>query len=222
MNVKHVNKIKGLIPAMKELMKRKENVQEVKSQLQTLTQLLGTAVNLHQTIIPLLPEDEKVRQNDWFSSIEHYSSTFRNDVTQWLDEKEHVPNPVDNDTAAATKDVCDLQMDDALQAAAQDTGPVTPYEGLQDDVNPSDSISNVQSRRSAKSAVSGKSSGSGKRSNISGTSSARIKAEADLAALMARQKLLQDKHALEEEEQQIRNARKGSSWTKKLLHTWLK
>lgn len=118
MNIKHVNKIKGLIPAMKELMKQKENVQEVKSQLQTITQLLDTAVNLHQT---LLPADEKVKQNDCFSSTEHYSSTFKNDVTQWLDENEHVPNTVDNDEAAATKDVCDPKMDDALQAAAQDT-----------------------------------------------------------------------------------------------------
>lgn len=69
---------------------------------------------------------------------------------------------------------------------------------LQDDVRPNDSISNVQSRRSTQG------SGSGKRSSVSGTSSACIKAEADLAALMSRQKLLQDKHALEEEQQQLR------------------
>ncbi|KAL7381959.1 hypothetical protein ABVT39_014187 [Epinephelus coioides] len=47
-------------------------------------------------------------------------------------------------------------MDDASQAAAQDTGPSTLREGSQDDVKPSDSISNVQSRRSAQSAASGK------------------------------------------------------------------
>lgn len=200
----HVNKMKGLIPDIKELMKRKENVQEVKVQLQTLTQLLDTAVNLHQTIIPLLPEDEKTKQNDWFSSIERYSRRFKNDVAWWLDENEHVPNTVDKDEASATTHVCVTQTNDAQHAAAQDTSPVTPSQVLQDDVNPSDSISNVQSKQSAKSVASGKSSGSGKRSNISGTSSARIKAEADLAALMVRQKLLQDKHALEEEEQQLR------------------
>ncbi len=183
----YVNKIKDLIPAMKGLMKSRENAQELKSHLKTLTQRLDCAVNLHQTIIPLLPEDEKVKQNEWFSSIEKYSSTFKNKVTQWMDEMEHVPNLVGNDLEAA-----------------QDTGPSTTLEGLQDEVKPSDSISNVESRRCAKSATSGKSSGSGKRSSVSGTSSARIKAEADLAALMARQKLLQDKHALEEEEQQIR------------------
>lgn len=199
----HMNKMKGLIHAMKELMKRNENAQELKSELQTLTHL-DTAVNLHRSIIPLLPEDEKVRQNDWFSSIESYSSAFKNDVIQWLDEKEYVPNPDGSDLIAATNDVCHVQMNDVSQAAAQDTGPIILHKGLQDDVKPSDSISNVQSRQSAQSATSGKSSGSGKKSSVLSTSSARIKAEADLAALMARQKLLQDKHALEEEEQQIR------------------
>lgn len=125
-------------------------------------------------------------------------------MSRWLDEKEHGPNPVGQDLVAATKDVCHFQMDDASQAAAQETGSITLHEGLKDDVTPSDSISNVQSRRYAQSAASGKSSGSGKRSSVSSTSSARIMAEADLAALMARQKLLQDKHALEVEEQQIR------------------
>ena len=63
---KHVNKMKGLIPAMKELMKKDENAPKVISQLQTLTELLNTSVNLHQTLIPLLPEHEKVTQNEWF------------------------------------------------------------------------------------------------------------------------------------------------------------
>ena len=174
-----MHKIKGLIPAMKGLMRQNGNAQELKSQLQTLIQLLDAAVNLHQKIIPLLPEDEKVKQNEWFSSIEKNSSAFKNDVIQWLDEKEHVPNPVENDLVAATMDVCHFQMDDASQAAAQDTSSIIPSEGPQDDVKPSDSISNVQSRRSPQSAASGKSSGSGKRSSVSSTSSARIKAEAD-------------------------------------------
>lgn len=135
-----MNKIKGLIPAMKELMKRNENAQELKSQLQNLTQVLETAVNLHQTIIPLLPEDGKARQNDWFSSIEKYSSTLKNDVIQWLDGKAHVPNPVENDLITATKDVCHFQMDDVSQVAAWDTGCITLHEGPLDDVKPSDSI----------------------------------------------------------------------------------
>lgn len=89
-------------------------------------------------------------------------------------------------------------MDDASQAAVLATVSITPHGDLQDDVNANDSISNVQSRRSAQS------SANGGKSSVSTTSSARIKAEADLAALMARQNLLQDKHALEEQEEQIR------------------
>lgn len=91
--------------------------------MQILTQLLDTAVNLHRTIIPLLPEDEKVKQNDWFSSIEKYSSTFKNDVIQWMDENEHVPNPVENDLVAATKGVCNFQMDDASQQQHRTQAP---------------------------------------------------------------------------------------------------
>ncbi len=67
-----------------------------------------------------------------------------------------------------------------------------------DDVTPSDSVSNVAS------GTSKKRSSAGGKSNVSTTSSARIKAEADMAALIARQKLLKDKHALEEQEEQLR------------------
>lgn len=70
---------------------------------------------------------------------------------------------------------------------------------MEDDVKPSDSVSNVGSRatRSRNSAIGGKSTAA---STISST---RLKAEADLAALMARQKLLKDKHQLEEEEERL-------------------
>lgn len=44
----------------------------------------------------------------------------------------------------------------------------------------------------------------GIKSNVSSTTSARLRAEADVAALLARQRLLKEKHALEEQEEQIR------------------
>lgn len=66
--------------------------------------------------------------------------------------------------------------------------------GIDDGVNPEDSVSNVASRRSGRSASSGRSS----------TASSRIKAAAEKAALQARLAALKDKHALEEQEQQIR------------------
>ncbi|KAK0141948.1 hypothetical protein N1851_020381 [Merluccius polli] len=63
-----------------------------------------------------------------------------------------------------------------------------------DDVCPDDSISNVASR------WSGKSGNSGRLSTVSSTT----KAKAEKAALLARLDALKDKHALEEQEQQIR------------------
>lgn len=49
----------------------------MRTQLKFLTQLLDTAVNVHQKITPLLPKDEKVKQNEWFSSIENCCGTFK-------------------------------------------------------------------------------------------------------------------------------------------------
>lgn len=59
-------------------------------------------------------------------------------------------------------------------------------------VDPHDSISNVGSKRSSKA------------STCSSVSSARVIAEADKAALLARMAALKEKHALEEQEQMIR------------------
>lgn len=63
-----------------------------------------------------------------------------------------------------------------------------------------DSVSNISSKRSTK--VSSSSHGS--RSSRSSISSTRLKAEADLAALRVSQQMLQKKHVLEEQEEQLR------------------
>lgn len=70
---------------------------------------------------------------------------------------------------------------------------------IDDGVDPNDSVSNIESKRSNKSSMSS--------SRISTTSSTRIKAEADKAALVARVAALKVRHALEEQEQQIRRKR---------------
>lgn len=197
-----VDKIKALIPAIKELMKRKENVHQVQQQIQTLIQLHDTAIELHKSLIPLLPESEQILQKEWFLSIESYTNVFKDNVTQWLSET--TVNLDGNDFDGSNKDVPDSDMH-ASQAPAK---AVSMQGDPQDCVNPSDSISDVGSRATARSS---------QRSSISSISSARINAEADLAALMARQGLLKDRHALEEEEE-----KRDSRWTRKSLHTWLK
>ena len=63
----------------------------------------------------------------------------------------------------------------------------------------------------------GNKNSTGKRSVVSTASSARLKAEADLAALMARQKLLKDKHELEE---CLKGKRSNLNWVKTLQLIW--
>lgn len=69
---------------------------------------------------------------------------------------------------------------------------------IDDGINPNDSVSNVESKRSK---------GSKSSSGSSTASSARVKAEADRAAHVARAACLKDMHALEEQEQQLRRKR---------------
>ncbi|KAK7899043.1 hypothetical protein WMY93_019896 [Mugilogobius chulae] len=66
-----------------------------------------------------------------------------------------------------------------------------------EEIGPSDSVSNVSSKSKKRSTVVSKSA-------VSTTSSARLRAEAEAAALIARQKLLKEKHALEEQQEQLR------------------
>lgn len=73
-------------------------------------------------------------------------------------------------------------------------------EHFMDEIQPTDSISNVFSKKSSKRS----SSSSGSRSSKSSTSSARLQAEAEVAALLASQQMLQQKHAVEEEEERLR------------------
>ena len=68
--------------------------------------------------------------------------------------------------------------------------------GIVDDFKPSDRVSNVGSRGSRRICSSRS------RSSISSTSSSRINAEADMAALKAQQKMLRQKHALDKQEEE--------------------
>lgn len=217
----HVNKIKKLIPATKELMKRNENAQQVNFRLQALLQHYDSALKLHEALLPLLPDDQQAIQNDWFSSIIKYSDTFKGSVTQWLNEIEgplgetnsvsiendQTIKTVENDCAVNIENNCANVPDFGMKASSQEMAQCIMLENvchpqlsakdlaiqgdLQDAVQPADSISNAPSTTSTY-------------SSVSSIYSACIKAEADLAALMARQNLMRDKHALEEEEERIR------------------
>ena len=68
--------------------------------------------------------------------------------------------------------------------------PSSQHEDDQDDILPRDSISNLSSRKQG--------------SNVSTTSSARVRPEAEMAALLACHSSLEEKHSLEKQEEDLR------------------
>lgn len=71
---------------MKELMKQRENVSDVKQCLGDLNTLWENATTSHNELLPLLPEDEQNNQKEWFSSIKKYSNAFQKDTQKWIVE----------------------------------------------------------------------------------------------------------------------------------------
>ena len=84
---------------------------------------------------------------------------------------------------------------------------------MQDEIKPSDSVSNI-TNRSHKSHSSC--------SRFSTTSSACIKAEAEMAALIVIQQMLKDKHAIEAQDEELRRKKSNWSWMEILLLQWQK
>lgn len=191
-----VNKMKVLIPEMKALMKQKENASHVQCHMDRLIQLCENATKLHDELIPLLVEDEQNKQNEWFSSIMKYSNAFKEDVHKWLSESEgsQLNNSLSqSDPTAINEEVLQCPTEEDEPPVTTQAASIINTEDVQDDIKPSDSVSNVGSRNSA---TEGRSPAS--------ASSARLKVEVDLAVLMTRQKLLKDKHELEEQEEQLK------------------
>lgn len=157
-----------------------------------LNELCENATTLHNMLLPLLPEDEQTKQEEWYSSIMKYSDTFKENMNSWMSETVeslHNDSPDQSGQVVTTllciSDIYNSQT--AVQAVS-----IIMADDLQDEVKPSDSVSNVgRGARSQSSVVGGKSA-------VSTTSSVRLQAEADLAALMARQKILKDRHELEQ------------------------
>lgn len=204
-----VNKIKGVIQSIKDLMQTDENVSVVRSQLGNIIKLSEDIILQHKAVIALLPEEEKEKQQEWFTSISKHTTGFVQDVKRWLSELGR-PFPDDMNVNAALHRISedDQQVQDKTCISAAKVTDTVPYE-TQDDIKPSDSVSNVGSGNSGRQSSAGgrshrKSSSSGRRSSHSTASSACIKAEADMAALITRQHLLKDKHDLEEQEEQLR------------------
>ena len=197
-----VNKIKALIPEIKELMKQRENVLQIKESMEKLDELCESAHAAHNEFLPLLPHDEVFKQSEWFSSIMKYAETFKSGIEKWIDgteqqsfHKQHIQQWIDDiqpEQQSIIKEKARTETNAALGCLTSDeqNKHLSNALGTIEDLKPSDSASNVGTRKSALSMRS--------------TTSSRLKAEAELAALAARQKLLKERHALEEEEERLR------------------
>ncbi len=170
-----LNKASNVRNKIQELMLKGDKKSEVQYALDELVNLCYEAKNVHDSLMGLLPDDEKEKHEIWFKAKMIGNDELISDVKRWVKcSEQHALNSNGND------DDDDDNDDD-------------------DDVNPEDSVSNVASKQtSKKSACSGKSSS---------TSSARVKAEADRAALLARVAALKKMHALEEQQQQLQRKR---------------
>ncbi|MEQ2193152.1 hypothetical protein XENOCAPTIV_024840 [Xenoophorus captivus] len=120
-----------------------------------------------------------------FSSIMEYCNRFKGIVEQWLNEPDELlqnENPQEPTFVVADEINYEFQVPKLAVSSEK-------MEVLQSNINPSESVSNVESRASAS-----HKSASGGKSSASSTTYVRLKAEADLAALMVRQKLLKERH----------------------------
>lgn len=178
-----LNNLSKLKVTIVNLMGGKEYVNEVKCTFDKYQGLCDEAKQMHETLLGLLPSDEATKHDVWFKAKMLNVTDFIVKVKQWL---VNVQSCLDDDD----KD----EMGDRVEknTGAEDEPGVDDKE---ETVAPHDSISNVESRRSSKGSSHKSSKGS-----YSSTSSARIKAQADQAALLARAAALKGKHALEEEE----------------------
>lgn len=197
-----VNKIKGVIIALKELMENNDNVSKVESQLDILMQMNEEAISLHGSLMDIIPEEEKDKQNEWFGSINKYNKGFIEDVTQWISEtKRPISGHARTDTVEILQNdkecenrsslpLTESEVDKMSSNVGQDDLPEKLKNLVQDDIQPNDSISNVGSRKHGSDTRT-------TRSSTSSVSSSRVKAEAEMAALLARQKLLKQKQELD-------------------------
>lgn len=153
-----------------------DNVNSVQTELNKCIKCFEEAKDLHEAILNLnLPEDEEKRQKIYFHAKGSTFSNFIEKVKGWLSDVGH-PYAQSNDAE----------------------NPPGNLSVVSDEINPEDSVSNVSCQEENRSRARSK------LSKASSTSSARIRAEADKAALMERMAALERKHALEEKEEKLR------------------
>ena len=166
----------------------KHDIPQLLKALKCLVEKCNDAKRIHESLLSLLPVEEKEKHNVWFKA----KMISNNDVI--CETKVFLKmGPENVHTGLPT--VLNADADAGVSVNVNDDVK-TVHENVEGgtSINPNDSISNVGSKRSHRSGSSGKSS----------IYSARMLAQADRAALVARQAVLKEKHAIEEQEQQLR------------------
>ena len=177
-----------------------KNALLVKSKLDDLMQQSESATALHESLMPFIPTEEQQRQNQWFSKVNKHTAGCIKDVEAWFKITDtpvletHLPERSQHEASVEkeTHEGVEKEMHEDVGKGKALQFHQNPQNEDQDEIAPFDSISNQGSSKY------------GTKSNVSSTSSAHLRAEADVAALLARLRLLKEKHALEEQEEQIR------------------
>ncbi len=165
----------GLKETIVGLMSDKSYVNEVKGKFSKYKVLCDEAKENHDILLGLLPKSEAEKHEMWYKVKMQSVNEFVSKVNNWLDLNE--------------KSVHDDVGPDEINLNGEPPGG--------DNVEPQNSVSNVEPTTSNKSNVS-------KTSRSSASSSARLQAEAERAALLAHAAARQKKHALEDQADQLR------------------
>ncbi len=170
-----LNKACNLQKTIRELMQNRGSKWEVQCSFMKYMRICKEAKESHDSLLPILPPEEKEKHDIWFKAKMINVNEFIDEVNAWTKSAD-VSNPVEN----------------------------VNEENVESEINPNDSISNVESKKSTQ--RSHTRSGTS-RSSGSSTSSARKQAEAERAALVIQAAALKEKHALEEQEQLLKKKR---------------
>lgn len=151
--------------------------------------------HVHTPLLGLLPTDEANKHEIWYQAKILSFNDFFVGTNQWLyDTKACLVTKVDDDhddlLGHIETQTVDVNAENGNEVNASNGRRAAG--GEDDQIQPQDSISNVQLRHHG--------SSSGSSSSRSSTSSARRMAKAAQAALLARAAALKDKYALEEQE----------------------
>lgn len=184
---------------MIDLFMQNNDVRGVNSVFDEYGRLCSAAKGLHNEFISVMPmpPDEVTRQNTWFWSCISIEDTFHAQVELWLSEKQNGDNVGGVQTDTKTEVLNENSTNGIVISEEMQPIFIPPNDemaaGNVVDVSPDDSSSNVKSKSTS-------SKGSGK----SNTSEARIKAEAERAALLIKMAALKETQALDAQEEELR------------------